>query len=197
MLALGVLGLGEDQAGAGLPVRSALRPEQPVGLAGRPLASAGRPAAAAVAAEQAPLLYASPPSGEPSARSFSSAASAASPAASSARSGRQRDRAWSLRACRNDSLPRRGRSAPRKVAAAKSYTSAVVPGLGVLEFLPAGGVHLLRPANSAPRPGQPEPERPRLDVSATGPPILCPLSGGSRPERGSGPGMPHGNDPDL
>ena len=65
-----------------------------------------------------------------------------------------------------------------KVAADQRHQPAVMPGLGVLEFLPAGGEHLLGPGVVRGRtPGQAEPEEDlRLDGSATGPPIPCRLS---------------------
>ena len=64
MLAGGIPGLGEDEAGAGLPQGATLRPEQPMRLSARCLASAGWPAArAAVAAAKSSsaFLYAIPP----------------------------------------------------------------------------------------------------------------------------------------
>ena len=68
----------------------------------------------------------------------------------------------SRQARRNDSCLVEVSERLGKVAADKRYPSDVVPGLGVLEFLPVGGEHLLGPGVVRGRaPGQAEPDEDR------------------------------------
>ena len=151
MLARGVPGLGQDEAGTRLQwsrscVRNSRRARRAFSLA-----SPGRPAArAAVAAAKSTsaFLYAIPPfggiwleRGHGLLRCFFG-----QPGGQQGRAAIDDEIEVGL-AERVVTIPCFVETGERlgKISADKRHTSAVVPSLGVLEFLPAGGVHLLGP----------------------------------------------------